>query len=79
MGSKCVYDYYEIAVPGDAFDGDDAIQQLGSLAIDEARERAKLYCVPAEWTSKLISGEAGDFECVFQVVRKRNRRLSNAK
>jgi hypothetical protein len=75
MGSNYVRDYYKVAVPGDVFDELNAGTLLAELAINEARDRAKLYCVPALWTAKLISGEVGDYEIVFQVVRKRNRRV----
>ena len=71
--SRFVYDYYEISIPGDVYDGEDAMERLADLAIDEARERAKLYCIPAEWTAERISGEVGDWEVKFRVRRKRNR------
>ena len=71
--SRFVYDYYEVSLPGDIFDGEDALERLANLAIDEARERAKLYCIPAEWTAERISGEVGDFEVTFKVRRKREK------
>lgn len=75
MASEYVIDCYKVKVPGDVFSEDEALQQLANLAIDTARDRAALYCVPALWTAKLVSGSVGDFEVVFQVTRKRRRRL----
>jgi len=68
-----VYDYYTVAIPGDVFDCEDALERLADLAIDEARERARLYCIPAEWRATLLSGEVGDWEVKFRVCRKRFR------
>ena len=65
---KTVRDYYTVKVPGDAAD---TIQELAELAINEARERAKLYCIPASWTPTLVSGEVGDCEVTFRVCRRR--------
>jgi hypothetical protein len=72
------YDYYRVAVPGDMFDGDDAVRRLGEVAIDEARERATLYVMPASWTATRVAGDVGDLEVVFRVVRKRLARRSTA-
>jgi hypothetical protein len=63
------YDYYEIAIPGDCAD---TIEALANIAIDEARERTRLYCIPALWVSRWISGEIGDWIVRFRVIRKRN-------
>ena len=68
--SRYTYDYYTIAVPGDA---DDSLESLAGLAIDVAVEGARLYCVPAVWTAEHVSGEVGDWEVTFRVRRKRNR------
>ena len=64
------YDYYNIEVPGDCAD---SIEELGDIAIDEARDRARLYCMPALWTAVLIAGEIGDWTVTFRVCRKRYR------
>lgn len=75
MASKFVYDYYEVEIPGDVFDGEDSLEQLASLAIDEAREKTKLYCTPCVWTSEKVSGEVGSSgDVTFRVRRKRLRR-----
>jgi hypothetical protein len=66
---KYLYDQYTIDVPGDCAE---TIQELGEIAINEARERARLYCMPANWTATRISGEVGDNNVRFKVVRKRN-------
>lgn len=64
------YDYYTVAVPGDLADN---MEALAEQAITEARERAKLYVMPATWTATHISGEVGDFEVKFRVRRARNK------
>jgi hypothetical protein len=73
MAKRYVYDYYEVDVPGDLSDD---MTVLAEQAITEARERTKLYCMPALWTATRISGEIGDYEVRFRVVRKRNRRVA---
>jgi hypothetical protein len=65
---KTVRDYYTVTVPGDLAD---TVTDLAVAAINEARERTRLYCIPAEWTATLIAGEPGDFEVTFRVVRRR--------
>lgn len=59
--------YYKVAVPTDAFETD---QERANYAIDEARERARLYCIPATWTAKKIGENA--LETIFRVVRFHN-------
>ena len=63
------HDYYTIDIPGDCAN---TISDLGSIAIDEARERARLYCIPALWRASLIAGNVGDWNVRFRVCRKRN-------
>lgn len=70
MASKYRYDYYQIDIPGDLSDN---LEDLANQAIVEAREKAKLYCMPALWTAQHVSGEVGDFNVTFRVCRKRNR------
>jgi hypothetical protein len=71
---KMKYDYYEINLPGDLCENnDDWLENMGSYAISEARERAALYVIPAEWTAELIEGDADSFEVIFKVRRKRNQ------
>jgi hypothetical protein len=67
------YDYYRIPVPGDMFDGEDAFDLLSDAAISEARDKARLYCVPAEWSCSLINGRPGDSTVTFNVRRKRSK------
>lgn len=62
------YDYYTVDVPGDCAD---SLEELGSIAISEARERARLYCLPALWTAKRVAGGVGDWTVQFRVRRKR--------
>jgi hypothetical protein len=66
-----VSDRYTVKVPGDLADD---LETLADQAITEARERARLYCTPAEWTATRIAGEVGDFEVTFRVVRRRHKR-----
>lgn len=72
--SRFVYDYYTIELPGDMF-GDlpktEWLDRMANHAIDEARERATLYVIPAEWKVDLVEGEQGDFNIVMKVRRKR--------
>jgi hypothetical protein len=71
-----VRDYYEVRVPTDLEDKADAMDRLADAAIDEARERAKLYCMPAEWTADFLreewGPEYGATVAVFRVRRRRN-------
>ena len=64
------YDYYIIDVPVDCADTLDA---LADIAINEARERAKLYCIPCDWSATVISGKGGNSDMRFRVRRRRNR------
>lgn len=64
------YDYYRISIPGDLAD---SLTELAEHAINEARERARLYCIPCDWEARRVSGEVGDHEVRF-VVRRRRRR-----
>ncbi len=65
-----IRNYYRVAVPGDL---DDNIESLGQHAIDEARERARLHCMPCNWRATRIKGNVGDFEVIFRVCRTRRR------
>jgi hypothetical protein len=70
---RYVYDYYEVEIPGDLSDD---LTVLAEQAITEAREKTRLYCMPALWTATRISGEVGDWVVRFRVVRKRNRKVA---
>ena len=62
------YHYYRVTVPGDAFND---IKEAAEAAINEARERAKLYITPALWSvHKHVSGVIGDSEITFVIRRK---------
>ncbi len=69
--SKVIRNYYTVNVPGDAFE---TLEDVTDHAVHEARERAKLYCIPAEWTATVVRGEIGDHEIEVRVCRKRNRK-----
>lgn len=70
------YDYYDVEVPGDCAD---SVEELGQVAIAEAVDRTRLYCIPAIWSAVLVAGEVGDFTVQFRVCRKRgNPRLQAA-
>lgn len=73
MAWNYVYDYYQVDVPGDCAD---TIQDLGHVAINEARERTRLFCMPCDWRATKIKGEVGDFNVRFRVVRTRNRKVA---
>ena len=66
--AKLKYDYYEVVLPGDLFD---TMDEFRDYAVNEARERAKIYALPCSWRTKLISGEIGDWEIKFRVCRVR--------
>ena len=66
MHKKIKRNVYTINLPGDLAD---TIEELAQHAITEARERARLYCMPCEWRSKHIAGEVGDWEVTFRVTR----------
>lgn len=65
-----VRDYYDVDVPGDLADD---LGTLAEQAITEARERARIWAIPAEWTASRVSGDVGDSNVRFRVCRKRNR------
>jgi hypothetical protein len=62
-------DVYHIQVPGDLAD---TPQELCEHAITEARERARIYAMPANWEAEIEKGEVGDFEVTVKVIRWRN-------
>ena len=64
------YDYYDVEVPGDCAD---SIRDLGRIAITEAENRTRLYCLPALWYVVRIVGVVGDWVVQFRICRKRRR------
>ena len=62
-------DRYNVSVPGDL---DDSIERLGHYAIEEAKSRTRLFCIPATWIATHLDGELGDFSVAFLVKRYRN-------
>ena len=69
LTKRLKYDYYTVILPGDLFE---SMEEFKDYAINEAREKAKLYVIPCSWRVKLISGEIGDWEIKFRVCRIRN-------
>ena len=63
-------DYYTIDIPGDAYDNMDDVD---NAAINEARERAKLYVIPCGWHIVRRTGELGDWNIKVRVCRTRNK------
>jgi len=64
--------YYTVELPGDLFeDGDDWKERMCQQAISEAWERARLYIIPALWTAKIVSGDAGSWTVTIRVCRSR--------
>lgn len=60
-----IYDYYTVNVPVEAYE--DRPDMLAYAVINQAREQARLYCVPCDWT---ILAQDGDN---FKVRRRRRR------
>lgn len=58
-----------ISLPGDM---SDVIDDFYNQAITEAREDAEDYVMPATWEVEKVSGEIGDNEIVFKVIRLSN-------
>lgn len=73
MAKNFVYDVYDVAIPGDLLGDNATILELADYAIQGARERTTLYCSPCEWRATRVSGNVGDFEVMFRVVRKRRK------
>lgn len=67
---RTLRNYYRVTLPGDLYDN---IESLSDYAINEARERARLFCIPCNWTSTHVSGQIGDHAIVFRVCRTRRR------
>lgn len=63
------YDYYVVSVPRDCAD---TIEELAQIAVSQAEENTRLYCIPCIWEAKLICGDLESTNVVFQVRRKRN-------
>jgi flavin-binding protein dodecin len=66
---RTVRDYYRISIPGDFGTETEICEQ----AVTEARERARLYVMPAEWAARIVSGTVGDYEVTVLVTRRRYR------
>jgi len=64
---KYRYDYWAVYVESDAFD---SAERACDWAIDECRENARTWRVPAQWTAKVI--DAGYYYAI-RVCRKTNR------
>ena len=62
------YHYYVVEVPTEAYDDD---KSRCEAAIDQARENARLYCIPAEWRAHKISES-------FEYTKCRVVRITNA-
>lgn len=63
------YDYYTVVVP--SFIGD-TLEEIERHAILIAEERAKLWCMPSDWSAMLVDGSPmkGE-ECIVKVRRVR--------
>lgn len=68
MSRKYTYDYYVVRVP--SYLSHDT-SYLENQAILEAKERTRLYCVPAVWTAIQIDGDTRNWMLTFKVCRKR--------
>lgn len=67
---KYKYDYYTIDLDSGAFDSDEEIRLS---AIQEARERVRLYIMPCEWRAEIIAGGLDCFITRVKVCRIRYR------
>ena len=65
-----VNDYYLVRIPGDMCN---TLTEVCEAAITEAREKTRIYAIPAEWTARVIKGEIGDWEVTVKVRRRRNK------
>ncbi len=75
MKIKTTVDYYKVTLPSDLIqEPDQWLEQMSDLAINEARESARLYCIPAMWDATLIEGGPDTWECTFRVRRRRAKR-----
>ncbi len=72
------YDYYKIELPSDAFPLPEVVGvtqhrlMITDQAFYEAKERTKLYCVPAEWTASIDEATLDNSIIVVNVRRRRN-------
>lgn len=66
------YDYFMITLPSDLIQVEtDWAAQMCDVAINEARESARIFAIPCEWQAELLSGSPDSFESVFRVRRRR--------
>ncbi|MGW8177779.1 MAG: hypothetical protein ACWGQW_03180 [bacterium] len=79
-----VRDYYTVKLPIDMVESepesfsDEDKEYLCDLAINEARERARLYCIPATWVAEVVMFDplvplVDNGEYVIKVVRVRHK------
>lgn len=74
MKVKTKIDYYKITLPSDLIQSPDQwLEQMSAIAINEAKESARLYCVPCTWDCHLVSGGPDTWESTFKVRRRRLR------
>jgi hypothetical protein len=69
---------FMISLPTDLVNHDnksdeEIIEEFGGYAIDQAREEATDYVMPANWTATLVEGDIHEGnEVTFKVVRTSN-------
>ena len=67
------YDYFMVTLPSDLIQDETTwAAQMCEVAINEARESARIFAIPCEWQAELLSGSPDSFESVFRVRRKRH-------
>lgn len=59
-------EHFTITLPGDLYE---TIEEFFDYAIIAAREEAETFVIPCQWVASHVSGEPGDYEIVFNVVR----------
>jgi hypothetical protein len=68
--NKIIRDYYKVTIQTDP---QDSPRYTSLLAIDVAKERCKVECVPCQWDAELIAGEVGKGEVTYKVRRTRHK------
>ncbi len=61
--------HFRITLPGDLLG---TMAELADYAIYVAREEADTFVIPCRWEARHVSGDVGDWEVTFDVVRYSN-------
>ena len=69
MSKRFTYDVYFVDVPKDVTE---SLEEAKQIAVNEAQDRARLWCSPCEWYASLLGHGFGLWS--FRVTRKRMRK-----